>query len=307
MATGIVALALRDAGLAVLSWVLAALAAAAWLTLAALISRAGAWSGGSAQCALERFAFVAATDVLASIAPRTAIPVCLLVLAAAAWCALVPGAIGTQVGAAGARARRDARGSWLLAAVGTESLAVTAAEVGRRVDVHWLLALAGSWWLIGLGVYVAVVPILLPAFLRRMAGGELEGDDWILMGALAISALAGSRLYVAMVAGGQEHALQPLVHAGSLVCWIGALCWLPLLVAAEYRSGPDRRFRVARWSTVFPLGMLAAASHALGGGLSFAPGRWLFDVLVWVAAAAWLVVSLGFVRAACQRASAERP
>jgi tellurite resistance protein TehA-like permease len=307
MATGIVALALRDAGLAALSWALAALGAAAWLALLAILFCAEAWTGSSAQRALERFAFVAATSVLASLAPAPGIAVCLLVLATGAWCTFLPGAIATQFGPAGARARQEARGSWLLAAVGIESLAVTAAEVGRRYGGHAIILLAGLWWLLGLCVYAALVRILLPPLLRRTGVDELTGDHWILMGALAISALASGRVYAAIAARRLDPGLLPILHAGSIACWVGAVCWLPLLAAAESRGGRDRfQYRVPRWSTVFPLGMLAAASHALTGTFGFGPGRWVFDVLVWVATAVWFAVSLGFVRAVGQRASAER-
>ena len=304
MATGIVAAALRDAGLASLSWVLAALGAVAWLALAAVLIPGSAWRPNSARLALERFAFVAATNVLASLARSTAIAVCLLLMATAAWCALLPEAIWAQWGPAGRRARREARGSWLLAVVATESLAVTAAEVGRRIDSSATVVLAATWWVLGLAVYALVLFVLIARLLRNpLRDDDLAGDHWIVMGALAISALAGSRVYAALTERRVDHWLLPIVHAGTLACWVVALCWLPLLAIAECRGGPGRtHYRVARWSTVFPLGMLAAASHALAGTFAFEPGRWLFDALVWIAAGVWLAVSFGFVRLVSQRA-----
>jgi tellurite resistance protein TehA-like permease len=256
----------------------------------------------SAQRSLERFAFVAATNVLASLAPSTGIALALLITATAAWCALLPEAIGAQRGPAGRRARHEARGSWLLAVVATESLAVTAAEVGRRTASPGIVALAAGWWVLGLGLYALVLSILIARLPRHpLTEDDLAGDHWIVMGALAISALAGSRVYAALTARRLDHWLLPIAHAGALACWVAALCCLPLLASLECRHGASRtHYRAARWSTVFPLGMLAAASHALAATFAFEPGRWLFDLFVWIAAAAWVAASFGFVRLASQ-------
>ena len=67
MATGIVALALREQGLIPVSWVLAALAAAVYVALLIAHLRARWRLPESRGQAIELFAFVAATEVLASV------------------------------------------------------------------------------------------------------------------------------------------------------------------------------------------------------------------------------------------------
>jgi tellurite resistance protein TehA-like permease len=74
--------------------------------------------------------------------------------------------------------------------------------------------------------------------------------------------------------------------------------WLPLLVVDELVS-PRFRYDVRRWSTVFPLGMYAASSVAVGRAVP-APALVTFArVWIWIALAAWLAVAV----AACRHAS----
>jgi len=54
---------------------------------------------------------------------------------------------------------------------------------------------------------------------------------------------------------------------------------------------PRLRFAARRWSTVFPLGMYAVCSFAVGGRLVDFARAW-----VWVALAAWAIATAGTVR-----------
>jgi hypothetical protein len=65
------------------------------------------------------------------------------------------------------------------------------------------------------------------------------------------------------------------------------MAWLPVLVAGEALP-PRRGFDARRWSTVFPVGMYAAMSHAVG--ISGFARAW-----TWVAVAVWAVVALASV------------
>lgn len=61
---------------------------------------------------------------------------------------------------------------------------------------------------------------------------------------------------------------------------------------------PRPRYAVGRWATVFPMGMTAAATLAVADALDVpwleGPG----EVLLWIAAAAWLAVAVGAALAA---------
>lgn len=57
-------------------------------------------------------------------------------------------------------------------------------------------------------------------------------DSWILMGALAISALAGAKIVTALHATGSMHPLLTAVRTATLLVWIVASAWIPVLLYA---------------------------------------------------------------------------
>jgi tellurite resistance protein TehA-like permease len=74
-----------------------------------------------------------------------------------------------------------------------------------------------------------------------------------------------------------------------------AFAWYALLVYSEIsrpRTGYDGR----RWSTVFPLGMTAAAAMTAGTVSHLHWLKVLGEVLLWPAIAVWAVVAVGAVR-----------
>jgi tellurite resistance protein TehA-like permease len=123
--------------------------------------------------------------------------------------------------------------------------------------------------------------------------GVGRGDQWITGGALAISALAAAKL-----AGGAK-ALAILGHGSTLkevaiVLWVLTILWLPVLALAEVLR-PRLYYDVGRWSTVFPVGMYAACSFAVGM-VAAASGITSFArVWVWVALAVWAIVFAALV------------
>ena len=187
----------------------------------------------------------------------------LLVVAVALLVALLAGvvrALGPSV-----------RGSAFLVVVAPQAVAVLVAEL------RWPRVLAVVPLVAGVALYGFV--------LRRFDLAEVvrgRGDQWVAGGALAISALAAG---------------QAGLGTPSLVLWAVAMLWLPALVWGELRR-PWRGFGLQRWSTVFPLGMYAAMSFAVGrvAGrswiLAFARG-W-----TWVAAAALVLTAAAAIRPA---------
>jgi hypothetical protein len=104
--------------------------------------------------------------------------------------------------------------------------------------------------------------------MRQLAVGR--GDHWITGGALAISTLAAGRI---TPAARNLHALSGIIETlkvSSLALWALTIAWLPVLLAAELLR-PRLRYDVRRWSTVFPVGMYAACSFAVGAAAG-APG-----------------------------------
>jgi tellurite resistance protein TehA-like permease len=125
--------------------------------------------------------------------------------------------------------------------------------------------------------------------------GTGHGDHWITGGALAISTLAAGKL----TAGAK--ALMILGNGGGILevlavgLWILTILWLPLLVLAEVLR-PRLHYDVRRWSTVFPVGMYAACSFAVGAVAHAGAITSFAQVWVWVALAVWTVVFVALLR-----------
>jgi tellurite resistance protein TehA-like permease len=262
MATGIVSVAAASAGRPLLSDALFAVGAAVYVLLPFRVRPERGFS---------LFAFTAAGDVLATRAAAEgweAVALGVWVLDLAAWLAFVVWLARRPP------RRRDARGEWLLVVVATESLALVAGVLDERGALPAARLVAVAFFALGLALYPVVLVLLAPR-VRVLARGEEPpaGDDWILLGALAISALTAEHVDVN--------------HALALGLWVAALLWLPALVAAELRAFPPT-YDMRRWSAVFPLGMLAASSYAVGMAAFGA-------VAAWTAFAAWLATALGAV------------
>jgi tellurite resistance protein TehA-like permease len=299
MATGIVALALRQAGAGDASWVLAVIAAVIYLGL--LARRPGRPS--SRGQAVGWFAFVAASEVLSSLSRWHALSVVLWAGGLAAWLVIVPVVLGTP------RLEDErVRGSWLLAVVATNSLAVAAAPIASRAHDGVLLGFAYAWWLCALAIYARLAWLMLGRIGRRELGiDDLHGDHWVAMGALAISTLAGVRLLAAATTLDWSGGIHDATRALTIALWIGALCWLPALVASEtWRLRQRPLYTHERWSTVFPLGMLAVASHGLALAAGVAAASVFFDVFTPLSAAVWLATAVGLL-ASLSRTPASAP
>ncbi|HEX6459495.1 MAG TPA: hypothetical protein VF032_11310 [Thermoleophilaceae bacterium] len=291
MATGIVGLAVRDAGSWAVAWVLAALAAVAYVVLVALHVRER-WVPTSRGDAVQLFAFVAATEVLASLSTWHTVSVVLWCVGVAAWVAIAAVVVRAPLQA------DVVRPSWLLAPVATSSLAVSGAPIARRLHSDVLLAICAACWLLGLVLYAMVIALI--ARRRSLEFNDFQGEHWVAMGALAIATLAGSRVLACITA--LRWGPHDVADTLTVVVWVVALCWLPALVAVEgWRLRRPPLYTSGRWSSVFPLGMLAVASHALWLTAGGRPQHVVFAVFVPLAAAAWVATAAGFLTLASAR------
>ncbi|MFF9125997.1 tellurite resistance/C4-dicarboxylate transporter family protein [Streptomyces sp. NPDC014889] len=287
MATGIVSVALHMTGYELPSRVILAVACFAWLTLAAdfvlrlLGDRARWMKDAGTPGALTA---VAATTVLGtrfSALGWQTLAEALLALAFVLW----PGLLVLVV----RNSRRPMPGAVFLSCVATEGLAVLAATLAKAQGADWPAYAALVLFWIGLALYV----FALCCFdLRQLLEGH--GDHWIAGGALAISALAGARLIT--VGSGRylwDSDDSGVLRTVTLALLVLDLCWYAVLVVAELVR-PRPRYDVRRWSTVFPMGMTAAASLSVATAANV-PSGGLGEVLLWIAVAAWLAVAAGAV------------
>jgi len=295
MATGVVGLALRLAGRGSLSSILLALAAAAWLAVAAaLLVRAATDRErlGDETRGLRALTLAAGSGVLGSglsLAGRHGAAIVLWVVGMALW-----GGVLVRV-AMRPPAERD--GFWFLPAVATQAMAGLSAILAQQERAPWLAWLALVLVVLGLALYLVGLT-RFPLRQLREGGGEI----WIAGGALAIAALAcGDLVRTIDDLGVQRDARQAVVGLG-LGAWIAAIAWLPVLVAAEARW-PRPGYTPARWSTAFPVGMYAACSVAAGAAAGIGGIADFGRVWIWIALAVWGLTAYGLAR----RARAARP
>ena len=167
-----------------------------------------------------------------------------------------------------------------------------AASLAARLALSWLAAFALAPFAIGLVSY----PVVLARFdYAQLRSGM--GDHWVAGGAIAISALPCAAIAQAAMITHTLGAAYGTLRAGSVVLWALAIAWLPILVVAEVRW-PRPRYDIRRWATVFPLGMIAVMSVAVGEVSGENWIRAFGEGWAWVALTAWLVVAAGAVRQA---------
>ncbi|AZQ36871.1 hypothetical protein EJ357_28290 [Streptomyces cyaneochromogenes] len=289
MATGILSVALHQTDYETLSRIALALACAAWLALAADFVARLVWdrTGWAKEAATPAaLTAVAATTVLgtrfATLGWQTLAKV-LLALAAVLW----PGLLTAVV----RRWHRRMPGAVFLGCVATQGLAVLAATLAATGTTAWLAHAALALFWLGLPLYA----IALTRFdLRQVAHGP--GDHWVAGGALAISALAGSRLIAADSAelylwNDDDSGVLRNVTVALLVL---DLAWYAVLLVAEI-AWPRPHYDVRRWATVFPMGMTAAATLSVATAVDVPWLRTPGEALLWTAVAAWLAVTAGAV------------
>ncbi|WP_238396316.1 tellurite resistance/C4-dicarboxylate transporter family protein [Mycolicibacterium sp. CBMA 234] len=312
MATGIVSTAMHLHGLDAVSELLLWIAGAAYVVLVAgnlarIILFGADFRADLAdpQRSFTMFTFVAGTNVLGTrlAAQGNVVPaVWLLGVGFLAWLVLgylIPwtAVLGHSDGPTLSRVN----GTWFLAVVASQSVAVLAAAL-QPVLGTWhreLALLAVLCWSVGGFLYAgAAILVAVRMLLYPVSAQELTPPYWIAMGATAITVLAGARI-VQMVDTPLIAATRQLI-AGVAVLFFGFGTWLiPVLIAAGvWRHLIQRvplRYATPLWSMVFPLGMYGVAGHFLGLADDVPALITFGDAEGWIALAAWAATFLAMV------------
>ncbi|AVV40920.1 hypothetical protein C6376_05195 [Streptomyces sp. P3] len=294
MATGIVSVGLHLAGHEALSRVWLAMAGIAWVALAAdfvvrLVREPERWRAeAGTPGALTAVAATAVLGTQISARGRQPLAEALLALAAALWPVLFVTVVR--------RWKRRMPGAVFLCCVATQSLAVLGAVLAKAEAAAWLAHTALVLFWLGLVLYAVALGLF---DFRQPAEGA--GDQWVAGGALAVCALAGAKLLMAddgalyLWNADDTGVLRGLTVALLVLDYV----WYAVLLVAEVRW-PRPRYDERRWSTVFPMGMTAAATLSVAAAVDLPALHGPGEVLLWVAVAAWLVVAaaaVGSVRA----------
>jgi tellurite resistance protein TehA-like permease len=193
------------------------------------------------------------------------------------------------------------QGGWLLAIVGTQSLVVLGAALAPRMENFdaAIVILIYVLWGVGLGLYV----IYAVLFTYRLLFFEVRPDDltpalWVVMGAAAISANAGSMLMDTESGLPYLHVVRPFVDGVTPIVWAWATLWIPLLALLGIWKHAVRRvplvYTPLLWSFVFPLGMYSAATLRFALVSHFPSLRPISSAMLWIAVAAWVMTFAAF-------------
>jgi tellurite resistance protein TehA-like permease len=273
MATGIVSIAAADHGYRIVSDVLA-VAAAVMLAALVIAAMVGLRVGfDDVEVTLPLFTFVAACAVVGTrLASSTFTHIALGIAAALAWLGLMALTARLLWRHRWTGLRDRARGGWELASVATSGLAIIAADLGWVAVAFGLLVLA-------LCLYCLMTTLVIWRAVHEPGAVELRQPDiWIVMGGAAIATLVGDHIHKA----GFE-AIWPV----TVVTWIVASVWIPLLVVVSVRLRGGNW-----WAAVFPLGMYSSATYATAVETGWAWLTTISLVFFWIAFAAWLVVAV---------------
>ena len=193
-------------------------------------------------------------------------------------------------------------GTWLLWVVGTQSLSVTAsALVPVWPSQAGLLAPAAvGLWSVGLVLYLLLVALIMLRWLTvAMTPATLGPPYWILMGATAITVLAGARILNLPAALPVTRATAGFVEGFSFTLWAFGTWWIPLLIVLglwrHVRRHWPLTYEPTLWSVVFPLGMYSVATLSFGKVAHLRFMEPLSRFMLWVAVAAWIVVAAAFL------------
>ena len=193
-------------------------------------------------------------------------------------------------------------GSWLLWIVATQSLSLVAAVlVPAWPSQSGLLApVSVGLWSVGLLLYLMVTTLILLRWLTvPMTPATLGPPYWILMGATAISVLAGARVIGLPEDITVVRATAGFVEGFTFALWAFGTWWIPLLVILGLWRHIRRRwpltYEPTLWSVVFPLGMYSVATLTFGKDTRLAFMEPLARFMIWVAVAAWVLVAAAFI------------
>jgi tellurite resistance protein TehA-like permease len=193
-------------------------------------------------------------------------------------------------------------GTWLLWAVSTQSLSVVASTlVTTWPSQSGLLApVAVGLWSVGLLLYLLLVSLIMLRWLTVPMTPETLGPSyWILMGAAAISVLAGARILSLHAALPVVRATAGFVEGFSYAFWAFGTWWIPLLIVLGLWRHVGHHwpltYESTLWSVVFPLGMYSVATLSFGKAAHLAFMEPLSRFMLWVAVAAWVVVAVAFL------------
>jgi tellurite resistance protein TehA-like permease len=253
------------------------------------------------------FTLVAATDVLGvgiMLRGWAALAAAMWLAVFALWLVLIYAGFAVFAFLNTGREADLIHGGWLIAIVGTESLVIAGTLLARLSDAPEPLIFLMTYMLWGIGLVLYAIYFTL--FAHRIFFLAFEPDDvtpllWVVMGAAAIIANAGT----ALIASGGEPAflrnMEGFIDSVALIAWTWAAWLTPLMAFMGIWKHGVRRVPIlytpALWALVFPLGMFSVASFRLSPVTGMPELRAISVGMAWIAFGAWSATGIGLLMA----------
>ncbi len=203
-------------------------------------------------------------------------------------------------------------GGWLIAAVGTQSVAVLGGALAPKFGCDgFVLFTSFVFWMIGAFLYVILITLLFYRLVFFKVPPEaLIPPYWINMGAIAITTLAGSILCLTIPkVGGAFLDLTTFTKGFTLFFWSFGTWWIPLLVILgiwKYVSQKTQfKYTPLYWGMVFPLGMYTACTIKLSQALDFPFIMNIPKYFIYLAFVGWTVIFVSMIIAIYKAATAK--
>lgn len=312
MATGIISFAFEKIGFSVLSDTLFVVTLFAWICLVMLsiwrvirFPRAVRIDLLNIRLVFAYFTLVVATNIIGLLLSQHGqfqLAMACWVVSFLSWSALLYLSFSVLTFLTHENSVNVVHGDWLTSIIATQSLVLLGAQIAPQLGEYasYMLVEIHMLWMLGLVFY----GIFVTLFCYRIFFLSFKPEDtspllWVIMGAAAVGANAGTSLLASSTHMAFLLALQPFIDGVALMLWAWATWWIPMLVIFGIWKHGVRRYPLvyepAQWSMVFPLGMYAVASFKLGLTADFPPLQWISRIMVWVAFVTWCLVLLGML------------
>lgn len=194
-------------------------------------------------------------------------------------------------------------GGWLILIVGTQSLVLLGSKIAKELGEYaaYMMVEIHMLWALGIIFYAIFVTLFCyRIFFKNTETGDYSPLMWVIMGAAAISANAGSNLLLVDPVIPMLAELHAIVQMLSIMLWTWATWWIPLLVIiGVWTHGHNKvpiKYNPMQWSIIFPLGMYTVATYNLSLSAEFEPLFHLSYAMLWVAGICWGALMLYLIK-----------
>lgn len=193
-------------------------------------------------------------------------------------------------------------GSWLLAVVATQALAVLSAKLSMHFEEYKLTInfFAFSMWLWGGMQYIWMISLIFYRYtFFKFSPSDLSPPYWINMGAMAISTLAGSLLIINTPDAPFLNSTLAFLKGFTIFYWATGTWWIPMLFILAFWRHVYKRFPLTYdplyWGAVFPLGMYTVATYEMSEAMNLHFLSIIPKYFIYIALVAWTAVMTGFL------------